>query len=130
MGFGSLGGEAAAGRLDHGPAGAEKFAGKFRIKKDRWLPVLFYFLRRLLCRRFGRIAHALHLVVRLLHAGCLPANDLRDIFRQISRYRFLVAFFGVILASLDRFENRLIAGAEADFPQTKTKFPATASRSC
>jgi len=53
--------------------------------------------------------------MRSLDAGRLPANNLSDVFRQVASDRLLVAFFGSVLASLQRFQDRLIAAAQADF---------------
>ncbi len=53
--------------------------------------------------------------MRGLHAGGLPANDLRKIFRQIAGHRLLVALLGVVLARFHRLQNRMITGAESSF---------------
>src|ERR1700728_228369 len=50
-----------------------------------------------------------------LDTGRSPANNLSDILRQIASDRLLVAFLGSVLTGLNRFQNRLIAAAKADF---------------
>src|ERR1700683_1755284 len=53
-----------------------------------------------LCSSSCLVSQALYLVVRSLNASRLPANDLRDIFRQIASDRLLVAFLCTILSGL------------------------------
>jgi len=53
--------------------------------------------------------------MRSLNAGSLPADDLRNIFRQIPRDRFLVRVLGVVFAIFEPIENGPVTTAQADF---------------
>ena len=53
--------------------------------------------------------------MRSLHSGGLAANNLSDVFWQVTRNRLLVRVFSSVLAVLQPFQNRLIAAAQADF---------------
>ena len=50
-----------------------------------------------------------------LHAGGLPTDNLRDIFRQITGDRLLISILGTVFAMLQPIQHSPIVTTQADF---------------